>query len=107
MFAIERYMHRQPSKPSIRVPRPVTFSVAGGAPSAGWIVKLSVVGVVVETPVAPVAGALVDMVVELREGNPMVCRGRVQWSKPGFFGAQFTLLGARETHAIVEAMRAA
>jgi hypothetical protein len=31
----------------------------------------------------------------------------VQWSKPGCFGAQFALLGARETHAIVEAMRAA
>jgi hypothetical protein len=100
-------MQRQASKASIAVPRPVTFSAAGAAPSAGWVVRLSVVGVVVETPVAPVAGALVDMIVELREKTPMVCRGRVQWSKPGCFGAQFTLLGARETHAIVEAMRAA
>jgi hypothetical protein len=99
-------MRRQPSKPSIPVPRPITFSAAGGAPSAGWIVRLSVVGVVVETPVAPVAGALVDMVVELRAGSRMACRGRVQWSKPGCFGAMFTLLGARETNAIVEAMRA-
>jgi hypothetical protein len=100
-------MGRQPSKASIPVARPVTFSAAGGATAAGWIVRLSVVGVVVETPVAPVAGALVDMIVELRQGSPMTCRGRVQWSKPGCFGAQFTLLGARETHAIVEAMRAA
>jgi hypothetical protein len=100
-------MGRQPSKPSIQVPRPVTFYAVGRAPSAGWIVRLSVVGVVVEAPVAPVAGALVDMAIELRAGNPIVCRGRVQWSRPGCFGAQFTLLGARETHAIVEAMRAA
>jgi hypothetical protein len=47
------------------------------------------------------------MVVELRAGCPMACRARVQWSKPGCFGAQFASLGARETHAIVEAMRAA
>jgi hypothetical protein len=98
---------RQPSKPSIPVPKPVTFTAADGAPSVGWIVRLSVVGVVVEAPGVAVVGGLVDMVVELRAGHPIMCRGRVQWSKPGCFGAQFTLLGARETHAIVEAMRAA
>jgi hypothetical protein len=98
-------MVRMPSKPSIPVPRPVTFRVAGGAPSAGWVVQLSVVGVVVEAPAVIAMGAPVDLVLELRPGAPMACRARVQWSKPGCFGAQFTLLGARETHAIVEAMR--
>lgn len=30
----------------------------------------------------------------------------VRWTKPGGFGVQFGLLGARETHAISELMRA-
>lgn len=29
----------------------------------------------------------------------------VRWSKPGGFGVQFGLLGARETHAITQLMR--
>jgi hypothetical protein len=70
-------------------------------------VRLSVVGVVVEAPVVPEMGALVELLVELREGAPLACRARVQWSRRGCFGAQFQLLGARQTHAIVEAMRAA
>ena len=99
-------MERQ-SKASIRVPKAVTFSAMGLTPSAGWVVRLSVVGVVVEAPVVPSIGALVDLLVELREGAPVACRARVQWSRRGAFGAQFQLLGARQTYAIVEAMRAA
>jgi hypothetical protein len=101
-------MARLPSKPSIPIPRPVTFRFAGAEPRAGWVVRLSVVGVVVEAPGVLATGMPVDLVLELQPGRaPMVCGARVQWSKPGCFGAQFTLLGARETHAIVEAMRAA
>jgi hypothetical protein len=29
----------------------------------------------------------------------------IRWSKPGGFGAQFGLLGARETHAITRALK--
>lgn len=101
------HTERQPSKPSIPVPRPVTFGTPGGAPSAGWIVRLSVVGVVVEAPLLPPLGTFVEMAVELREGAPITCQARVQWTKPGCFGAQFTRLGARETYAILEAMRGA
>jgi hypothetical protein len=100
-------MGRLPSKPTIPVPRPVTFRAAGAEPRSGRVVRLSVVGVVVESPGVVAIGVPVDLVLELRPGRPMVCKARVQWSKPGCFGAQFTLLGARETHAIVEAMRAA
>jgi hypothetical protein len=103
-FAVKR-MERE-SKTSIRVPKPVTFSATGLAPAAGWVVRLSVVGVVVEAPIVPQIGALVDLLVELREGPPVACRARVQWSRGGRFGAQFQLLGARQTYAIVEAMRA-
>jgi hypothetical protein len=85
----------------------VTFRLGGGEPCIGWIVRLSVVGIDVETLQPPAAGSILDLVVELREGQPMACRARVQWSKARGFGAQFTLLGARETHAIIEAMRAA
>jgi hypothetical protein len=100
-------MQRQPSKPSIPNPRRVTFSTAGGAPHVGWIVRLSVVGVDIQTLEPPAAGETLEMLLELREGEPMRCAARVQWTKVDAFGAQFTLLGARETHAIVEAMRAA
>ena len=72
-----------------------------------WVVRHSVVGVDIQTLEPPPAGATVEMVLELREGERMRCLARVQWSKVDAFGAQFTLLGARETHAIVEAMRAA
>jgi hypothetical protein len=68
-------------------------------------VRLSVVGADIQTLEPPAAGAILDLRVELGEGKPVVCRARVQWSLPDRFGAQFTLLGARETHAIVEAMR--
>jgi|SRR5580693_1896477 hypothetical protein len=100
-------MQRHPSRPTIRIPVRVVFRVGSGEPREGWIVRLSVAGVDIETERAPPADTRVDLSIEFRPGQPMACCGRVQWSKASGFGAQFTRLGARETHAIVEAMRAA
>jgi hypothetical protein len=40
-------------------------------------------------------------------GRPMVLPGTVRWTTAGGFGAQFGLLGARETHALADLMRGA
>ena len=98
-------MQHRPSKPNMQVPVRMTFCVGAGPSREGWIVRLSVAGLEVETSAPPPIGSNVQMAIEFRPRAPIACSGRVQWSNAIGFGAQFTLLGARETHAIVEAMR--
>jgi hypothetical protein len=98
-------MPRRDSKPEIAVPRKVTYAQTPGDERAtGWIVKLSVVGVEVESLQVPPAGS--DLIVWARfadGGEEFVLRGRVQWSVATKFAVQFGPLGAKETHAIVAA----
>jgi hypothetical protein len=98
---------RRDSKPEIEVPRKASFAPAEGDDRAtGWIVKLSVVGVEIESLQPPAVGSDVVVWTELVAGEGAVTlRGRVQWARPSQFAVQFGPMGARETSAVVRASR--
>jgi len=97
---------RRDSKPEIEVPKKASFAVAGGDRATGWIVRLSVVGVEVESLQAPPVGSEIVFWTELVDGEGEVAMpGRVQWATYARFSVLFGPLGARETHAIVRASR--
>jgi hypothetical protein len=99
-------MPRRESKPEIEVPRKATFALADGDRATGWIVRLSVVGIELESLHAPPVGADVVVRAELFEGEgELAMSGRVQWSTATRFGVQFGPLGVKETNAIVRSSR--
>jgi hypothetical protein len=101
---------RQPysSKPEIPVPVSVSFQVEGQAgPTAGWIARLSVAGVDIETMnVAPIGSKIVfQAALDPASAEVLTFRGLVRWASGTRMGIQFSELGAKETHTIIEAMR--
>jgi hypothetical protein len=102
---------RQPysSKLEIPVPVRVVFRVEGeGEPVHGWVARLSLAGVDIETFHAPPIGSLIVFHAALDpESEVLGFTGRVRWVSGTRVGIQFAELGAKETHAIVEAMRVA
>jgi hypothetical protein len=101
-------MSRRESKPEIAVPKLVhVYDGSVRDPRVGWIVRLSIAGVDIESYDGPSIGADVALWAELIEGEGMMqFRGRVQWVTPNRFGVQFGLLGAQEAHAVVRAAQA-
>lgn len=100
---------RRDSKPEIDVPRKASFVLSSNGDSMrGWIVRLSIVGVEIESLQSPSIGSDVIIRAELLEGEGEVTlRGRVQWATPTRFAVQFGPLGARDTNMIVRATRSA
>lgn len=99
-------MRRRESKPEIAIPRRASFSAMGGDPAAAWIVRLSMVGVELESLQPPLAGAEVVVRAELVDGEgKLSLPGRVQWATAVRFGVQFGPLGPRETRAVLRAGR--
>jgi hypothetical protein len=101
---------RQPysSKPEIPVPVSVSFEVEGAAgPATGWIARLSVAGVDIETlHVAPIGSKIVfQTALDPASAEVHTFNGLVRWASGSRMGVQFSELGAKETHAIIEAMR--
>lgn len=96
---------RRESKPEIKVPKQVSFGLGmGDGRGQGWIVRLSVAGVEVDSHDAPSEGSEVFLLTELVDGEGQVAlHGRVQWVRPGRFSVHFGLLGARATSAILRA----
>jgi hypothetical protein len=93
---------RRASRPEILVPQYVSFAPRGtDDKSAGWIVRLSIVGADVEAIDPPPVGAELDLHAKLKE-QTVVLQGRVQWTTQGQFGVQFGQLGVRETRAILD-----
>jgi hypothetical protein len=99
-------MPRRESKPEIAVPKLVyVYDGSVRDPRVGWIVRLSIAGVDIESYEGPSQGADVALWTELVEGEGvMQFRGRVQWVTTNRFGVQFGLLGAQEAHAVVRAV---
>ena len=99
---------RFPSKHEIPMPVRVSFQV-GDEPelATGWIARLSLAGVDIETlHPSPVGSRIVFHAVLDPAGTEILAfQGRVQWVVGGRVGVQFMELGARETHAILQAMR--
>jgi hypothetical protein len=99
---------RYPSKPDIPMPVRVSLEVEGEpAPLTGWIVRLSLVGVDIETLHAPAVGSrvLFYAAFDPRSDEVHPFAGRVQWVVGARMGIHFAELGAKETHAIMQAMR--
>lgn len=90
------------------MPVHVTLDVEGEpAPIDGWLARLSLVGVDIDTLDTPAVGNRVSFFAALDPNSAEILRfaGRVQWVADTRVGVQFLGLGAKETHAIVQAMR--
>jgi hypothetical protein len=98
---------RSPSKIDIQMPVRVSFQIDDDPELAtGWIARLSLAGVDIETlHPSPVGSRIVFHAVLDPEGTEILTyQGRIQWVVGGRVGVQFMALGARETHAILQAM---
>jgi type IV pilus assembly protein PilZ len=96
-------MQDKRNHPRVPVSADVTCEVSGGASIIGRAKDISIGGMFIESEEAVSFGLQVTIV--LRLPNTKVdsrLPGIVRWIKPGGFGVQFGLLGARETHAISE-----
>lgn len=70
-------------------------------------VDLSVGGVYVEAEFVPAFGVELVLVGDFPGAPRMRLPSVVRWVKPGGFGVQFGLLGAKETHALAAVMQKA
>ena len=81
----------------------ITCEVNGGASVSGLSKDISIGGMFIESDAQLSFGTEVTIVLRLPNTKADVrLPGIVRWLKPGGFGVQFGLLGARETHAISE-----
>ncbi len=99
-------MHDKRSHPRVPLTVEVTCEVSGGASILGRAKDISVGGMYIESETEVSFGTQVSIVLRLPNTKadarlPAVIR----WIKPGGFGVQFGLLGARETHAISELLK--
>jgi hypothetical protein len=96
------------SKPDIPMPVQVSLEVEGETePVTGWIARLSLVGVDIETVNPPPVGRRVSFLTALDPTSSEILGfdGRIQWVSGTRVGVQFAPLGAKETRAIMQAMR--
>jgi hypothetical protein len=106
----EKMRPRYSSKAEIAAPICVSLEVEGESqPATGWIVRMSVAGVDIETLHTPAVGSKVAFHAALDPESPEIHEftGRVQWVTGARVGIQFAELGAKQTYAIVEATRGA
>jgi hypothetical protein len=84
----------------------VACEVSGGATITGHSKDISIGGMFIESETPVSFGTEVSIVLRLPKAKAD-CRlpAVIRWLKPGGFGVQFGLLGARETHAISELMK--
>lgn len=67
---------------------------------------MSLGGMFIEADVVPAFGAKIEIQCMLPGiSHEVKLPAVVRWAKPGGFGVQFGLLGARETHAITGMLR--
>lgn len=85
----------------------VVLEVEGGRTLSALSTDLSPGGMFIETSDSLPFGTNVVVVCSLPKLETARLPAIVRWSKPGGFGVQFGLLGARETHAIGQVLRTA
>lgn len=96
-------MQDKRSHPRVPLSVDVTCEVSGGAPILGRSKDISVGGMFIDSETQVTFGTQVSIVLRLPNTKADVrLPGIIRWLKPGGFGVQFGLLGARETHAISE-----
>jgi hypothetical protein len=89
--------------PRVPLHADVTCEVSGGPSISGRAKDISIGGMFIESEGQAVFGMQVTIVLRLPNTQAdMRLPGVIRWIKPGGFGVQFGLLGARDTHAISE-----
>lgn len=96
-------MQDKRSHPRVPLSVDITCEVKGGEPVHGISKDISVGGMFIESEAQVTFDAQVNIVLRLPNTKAdSRLPGIIRWIKPGGFGVQFGLLGARETHAISE-----
>jgi type IV pilus assembly protein PilZ len=86
--------------PRVTVSLKVRCEIKGQPSLEGIVVDLSVGGVFIDAPSAPAFGTEIVIVGDFPGAPGLELPAVVRWTKPGGFGVQFGLLGARETHML-------
>lgn len=86
--------------PRAPVNLPISCELSNQQTFAGTLVDVSMGGAFVSAERALAFGDQVTLVGDLPGAPRSRLPSIVRWSKPGGFGVQFGLLGARETHAL-------
>ena len=99
-------MQDKRSHPRVPLNAEVMCEVTGAPSIVGQAKDISVGGMYIESETPVSFGTEVSIVVRLpnTKANARL-PGVIRWIKPGGFGVQFGLLGARETHAISELLK--
>jgi Tfp pilus assembly protein PilZ len=85
----------------------VTCEVEGGVSIIGRSKDISIGGMFIESETPVTFGTEVSILLRLPNTKGVArLPGTIRWLNPGGFGVQFGLLGARETHAISELLKA-
>lgn len=91
----------------VSLEQPVTFASEGGQGGQGLGRDISLGGMFVQTTEPADFGADVEIQIALgRNDAPMRLRGTVRWTRDDGMGVQFGPVGARDTFAITEFVRA-
>ena len=99
-------VHDKRSHPRVPLSVALTCEVKGGATINGNAKDISIGGMFIESNAQLSFGQEVIISLWLPGGKADArLPGIVRWLKPGGFGVQFGLLGARETHAISELLK--
>jgi hypothetical protein len=85
--------------PRVQVELDVSCEIKDREAIAGIAKDVSLGGMFIEAAETPAFGTQLTILARL-SGMDAKLPGVVRWAKPGGFGVQFGLLGARETHAI-------
>lgn len=79
---------------------PVVCERDGEEGLSAVVVDLGMGGLFLESSVIPPMGTAITIVGDFPRAPGLRLPSVVRWSKPGGFGVQFGLLGARETHVL-------
>lgn len=96
-------VHDKRSHPRTPISGEVSCELSTGGSIQGEARDISIGGMYIESTEAISFGTEVTIALRLPNSKAGIrLPGVVRWLKPGGFGVQFGLLGARETHAISE-----
>lgn len=95
-------MHEKRAHSRVSVSVQVTCTTEGGAVVKGVTRDLSVGGAFVDSGDIPAFGSKVSVVLGVAGAENLRITGIVRWTKPGGFGVQFQLLGAKETYLLAK-----
>jgi hypothetical protein len=99
-------VHDKRSHPRVPLSVDITCEVKGAPQIVGRSKDISVGGIYIESEAAVTFGTEVSIVLRLPNTKADArLPGIIRWIKPGGFGVQFGLIGARETHAISELLK--